>query len=211
MKNTVKLLLLTLLLATTQIACAPDTVPADVPAASTDAAKTEPATNPDAFTITAGDVLQITVWKEDALDRELVVLPDGTVNFPLIGSIGVQDKTPAQVQADIKDKLHSFIPDASVAVVVKADLGHTVSVIGQVLKPGELIMGHHLTVMQALSQAGGLTPYANDGRIIILRRKGDKETSIRFPYDDVVTGDDLDKDIVLQPGDVVVVPTSGLL
>jgi len=165
----------------------------------------------DVYTICPGDVLQISVWKEDSLDREAVVLPDGTVNFPLIGSLKVDGKTPVDVQADIKKKLKKLIPDASVSVVVKADLGHTVSVIGQVTKPGELIMSHHLSVMQALSQAGGLTPYASEHHIIILRQEDGKETSIDFPYNDVVEGDDLDKDITLQPGDVVVVPTAGLL
>jgi polysaccharide export outer membrane protein len=163
------------------------------------------------YTISPGDVLQISVWKEESLDREAVVLPDGKVNFPLVGSITVQGKTPEEVQDDIKTKLFKFIPNASVSVVVKADLGHTVSVIGQVTKPGELIMSHHLTVMEALSQAGGLTPYANDSHIIILRREGDKEISISFPYDDIVNGKELDKDIVLKTGDVVVVPTAGLL
>jgi polysaccharide export outer membrane protein len=168
-------------------------------------------TDPNAYKINAGDVLQVTVWKEDSLDREVLVLPDGSISFPLIGSLNVQNKTPAQVQATIKSKLHSFIPDASVSVVVKADLGHTVSVIGQVTKPGEIMMGHRLTVMEALSQAGGLTPYANEGRIIILHHENGKEISIPFPYSDIIEGDDLDKDIVLSPGDVVVVPTAGLL
>lgn len=164
----------------------------------------------ETYTITAGDVLQVTVWKEESLDREIVVLPDGDITFPLIGTLNVQDKTPEQVEKDIKEKLKSFIPDASVAVVVKADLGHTVSVIGQVTKPGELVMGHHLSVMQALSQAGGLTPYASENHIIILRRSGGKETSIPFPYDDISSGNKLDADIILKPGDVVVVPTGGL-
>jgi polysaccharide export outer membrane protein len=163
------------------------------------------------YTIAAGDVLQISVWKEDTLDREVVVLPDGKVTFPLIGSVSVAGKTPTAVQEDIKEKLHNFIPDATVSVVVKADLGHTVSVIGQVTKPGEIVMSHHLSVMEALSQAGGLTPYAKQGGIIILRHINGKETSIHFPYSDVVQGDDLDKDITLLPGDVVVVPTAGLL
>jgi polysaccharide export outer membrane protein len=164
----------------------------------------------DSYKIIAGDVLQITVWKEDSLDREVVVLPDGAITFPLIGSLNVQNQTPEDVAEKIKSKLHRFIPDAAVTVVVKADLGHTVSVIGQVTKPGELVMGHHLTVMQALSQAGGLTPYASERSIIILRTVDGKETSIPFPYNNVVSGDELDKDIVLKPGDVVVVPTGSI-
>lgn len=162
------------------------------------------------YTIRPGDVLQISVWKEDNLDREVVVLPDGNVTFPLIGTVSVQDKKPADVEDHIKRALEKFIPDAVVSVTIKAALGHTISVIGQVTKPGELVMSHRLTVMQALSQAGGLTPYANEGRIKILRQVNGKRISIQFPYDDVVKGESLDKDIALEPGDVVVVPTSGL-
>ena len=96
-------------------------------------------------------------------------------------------------------------------VSVKAALGHTVSVIGQVTKPGEFIMSHGLTVMQALSQAGGLTPYADEGGVIVLRRALDgTETSIEVPYDDISRGKELTQDIVLNPGDVVVVPTTSL-
>ncbi|MDP9128211.1 MAG: polysaccharide biosynthesis/export family protein, partial [Pseudomonadota bacterium] len=162
------------------------------------------------YVINPGDVLQVTVWKEEGLDQEVLVLPDGTINYPLIGSMSVQGRTTSEVQQSIKEKLTKLIPDASVTVVIKAALGHTVNVIGQVTKPGELVMGHRLTVMQALSAAGGLTPYASESRIIILRHEGGKEISIPFPYSDVISGSDLDKDIVLRPGDVVVVPTAGL-
>jgi polysaccharide export outer membrane protein len=166
----------------------------------------------DTYTIRAGDVLQISVWKEEQLNQEVLVLQDGTINFPLIGSVPAQGSTPNELQDVIKDKLSKLIPDASVTVAVKAALGHTVSVIGQVTKPGELLMGHGLTVMQALSQAGGLTPYASESGIRILHRDEDgKETSTPFPYSDIIDGDDLDKDIMLSPGDVVVVPTAGLL
>lgn len=168
------------------------------------------ADTPMGYTIAAGDVLQISVWKETDLDQETLVLPDGTVNFPLIGSIQAQGQTPAELQDVIKLKLHKLVPDASVTVVVKAALGHTVSVLGQVTKPGEFLMGHGLTVMQALSQAGGLTPYARESGVIILRRENGSEKAIPFPYDDVANGDELDKDIFLNPGDVVVVPTANL-
>jgi polysaccharide export outer membrane protein len=162
------------------------------------------------YQIAAGDVLQITVWKEEGLDQEVLVLPDGTISFPLIGSLTVQGQSPAEVQGEIKQKLAKLIPDASVTVMVKAALGHTVSVIGQVTKPGEIVMGHDLTVMQALSQAGGLTPYASEDHIIVLRRENGHESPIPVPYKDIARGDDLDQDVVLQLGDVVVVPTAGL-
>jgi polysaccharide export outer membrane protein len=169
-----------------------------------------PPANPGSFTLRAGDVLQVTVWREENLDREVIVLPDGSISFPLIGSVQADGLTPAQLQAAIKTRLRSLIPGASVAVLVKAALGHTVNVIGQVQKPGEIIMSHALSVMQALSQAGGLTPYAAEGRIIVLRTVEGKQVSIPFPYDDVVDGDDLEQNFTLLPGDVVVVPTASL-
>jgi polysaccharide export outer membrane protein len=162
------------------------------------------------YTLNPGDVLQITVWKEEGLDRETLILPDGSLSFPFVGSLTVVGHTVSQVRDEIKARLDPFLPDASVTVSVKAALGHAVSVIGQVGKPGELVAGHRITVMQALSMAGGLTPYASHSDIIILRRGGAAETAIPFPYDEVIRGRKLDRDIVLLPGDVVVVPTASL-
>jgi polysaccharide export outer membrane protein len=162
------------------------------------------------YTLNPGDVLQITVWKEEGLDRETLVLPDGSLSFPLVGSISVLGKTVTEVRDLITEKLHHVVPDSPVTVTVKAALGHSVNVIGQVQKPGELVAGHKITVMQALSMAGGLTPYASHSEIIILRSDSGKEVAIPFPYDDVIRGRKLDRDIVLIPGDVVVVPTASL-
>jgi len=163
------------------------------------------------YRLNPGDDLQITVWKEDGLDRETIVLPDGTIDFPLIGTIMARGRTTAEVRDAIKQGLASTIPDASVTVAVRQPLGNVVSVIGQVQKPGELSAGHRLSVMQALSMAGGLTPYAAEGKITILRRNSDgTEKSIPFPYDEIMRGRQLESDIVLSPGDVVVVPASSL-
>jgi len=162
------------------------------------------------FRIAAGDVLQINVWKEDGMDREVLVLPNGEITFPLVGTVKAQGLTPQELQDSIKKKLAKLIPDAFVSVSVKAALGHTVSVIGQVAKPGEFIINHRMTVMQALSQAGGLTPYASEGSVMLLRHKDGKETSISIPYDDIASGDELDKNITVEAGDVIVVPSKGL-
>lgn len=164
----------------------------------------------DNYTINPGDVLQITVWKEDGLDREVVVLPDGSLQFPLVGTIAANGKTIPELQDMLSEKLAHYIHDSSVTVAVKAALGNVVDVIGQVNKPGELVLGHRTTVMQALSIAGGLTPYASHGNIIILRRNGDGETSIPFPYDEVSRGASLEHNVVLHPGDVIVVPDASL-
>lgn len=162
------------------------------------------------FTILPGDVLQISVWHEEGMDKETLVLPDGTITFPLIGTVQAGGLTPQDLQTAVKEKLTALVPDAAVTVTVRAASGHMVSVMGQVVHPGEFAMGKQMTAMQALSQAGGLTPYASEGRIIVLRKEQGKETSLPVPYKDIVRGEELDKNIVLHPGDVVVVPSSGL-
>ncbi len=163
------------------------------------------------FIILPGDILQITVWKEEGMDQEVLVLPDGTITFPLIGTINVNRMTPAGLKAVIRKNLSSSIPAASVTVTVKAPLGHKVSVIGQVQSPGDVILSTRMGVMQALSGVGGLTPYADENKIIIIRQtdEGEKE-KIEFPYRAVSQGRLLEKDIDLIPGDVVVVPADGL-
>jgi len=164
----------------------------------------------EGYRINAGDVLQITVWKEEGLDREVLVVPDGSITFPLVGEIMAQGKTSEQLRQDLEKAISPMIRDSRITVSVKAALGNTVSVIGQVLKPGDVILGHSATVMQALSMAGGLSPYASEGRILILRQEGDKSISIPFPYADVAKGESLASNIVLRPGDVIVVPTATL-
>ncbi|MDD3029297.1 MAG: polysaccharide export protein [Alphaproteobacteria bacterium] len=162
------------------------------------------------FSVLAGDVLQITVWKEDGLDREALVLPNGDITFPLIGTLKVQGLTPAEIQYLVKKSLEKFIPDAFVTVQVKAALGHTVSVLGQVAKPGEIILSHRMTALQALSQAGGLTPYADESEIIVIRHGKNKDSSLPVSYDKLSSGNNLSGDVVLEPGDVLVVPTETL-
>ncbi len=163
-----------------------------------------------AYRLQAGDMLRINVWKEEELDREVLVMPDGTINFPLIGTLSVVGQSTADVQRTVTQKLEPFVPAASVTVVVQETRGNAVSVIGQVTKPGEVIMTRSMTVMQALSQAGGLTPYADDDDIVILRKTGNKEDSIDFDYSDIARGRNLETNITLMPGDVIVVPTQSL-
>ena len=162
------------------------------------------------YTLRPGDLLHISVWKEDELDREVLVLPDGTVDFPLIGSATAAGETPAELKKIITDKLKPFVPAAAVTVTVKETRGNAVSIMGQVTKPGDIVMSNALTVMQALSQAGGLTPYAESDSIVILRKIDGKEQSIPFDYSDVARGRHLETNITLAPGDVLIVPTASL-
>jgi polysaccharide biosynthesis/export protein len=175
-------------------------------------AQTAPTASPvqASYSLRSGDIVQISVWKEEELDREVTVLPDGTIDFPLIGSFTAAGLTPTQVQALVKKKLVPFIPAATVTVVVKEARGNSISVMGQVARPGEIIMTRSFNVLQALSQVGGLTHFADEDDIVILRQQEGKEISIPFDYSAVAAGRALETNITLTPGDVIVVPTASL-
>jgi len=162
------------------------------------------------YTINPGDVLDVSVWKESDLQREVSVLPDGTISFPLVGSMNVTGKTPGEVQDALKQKISTYIPDAMVTVAVRNPNGHRIFVLGQVNRPGEYPAGNRVNVMQALAMAGGLTSFADEGRIKVLRRQGDQEVAFTFDYDDVKRGEGLENNILLQSGDVIVIPSDEL-
>ena len=162
------------------------------------------------YTLNPGDVVVISVWKEEGLDREVLVLPDGTITFPLAGTIQASGLTANELQGEIVKRIKAYIADPVVTVSVKAILGNKFFVVGQVNNPGEFVVGHYTSVMQLLAMAGGLTPYASEDDILIIRHQNDKAESLPFQYSDVARGKALETDLILKPGDVVVVPTKGL-
>jgi polysaccharide export outer membrane protein len=159
------------------------------------------------YTIQAGDVLAISVWREQDLQQEVVVRPDGKFSFPLVGDIAAQDQSVEAVRQQIATRIESYIPDAVVTVQVRQTAGNVVYVVGQVNRPGMFVMQRAVDVMQALAMAGGAGTYANVNKIRVLRRdENGVERSIPFNYGDVASGDDVSQNLVLRPGDVVVVP-----
>ena len=152
------------------------------------------------------DVLHISVWKEEDLDRKVVVRPDGGVSFPLAGDVQVSGRTPLEVQDEIRSRLQRYVPDAEVTVSIDEISGYTVFVLGEVAEPGQFTLGRYVDVVQALTLAGGFTPYANNRSIKVLRRQDGREVSFEFDFRDVSRGRDLQQNIVLQSGDVVLVP-----
>ena len=152
------------------------------------------------------DVLHISVWKEEDLDRRVLVRPDGGVSFPLVGDIQVSGRTPLEVQDEIRSRLARYVPDAEVTVSVDEISGYTVFVLGEVNKPGQFTLGRYVDVVQALTLAGGTTPYAAERSIQILRRQDGRDVVYRFNFRDIKRGRGLDQNVVLQSGDVVVVP-----
>lgn len=165
----------------------------------------------DAYKLNPGDVLQISVWKEEGLQQQVLVLPDGDISFPLAGHIKAAGLSPEQLQNVLQKRLKNFFADPVITVTVVQVGGNKIYVIGQVKSPGEFPANRPLDVMQALSLAGGLTTFAADGDIKVLRRDASgKQRAIAFNYSEVSKGNQLDTNVVLQSGDVVVVPTSGI-
>jgi polysaccharide biosynthesis/export protein len=175
-----------------------------VAALSTSATAQEPPGG--AYTVQPGDILEVSVWREVDLQREVLVRPDGRFSFPLAGDLDATGKTVEDLRREITASLQKFIPDLVVTVTVKQILGNKIFVIGQVNNPGQFVVNPRVDVMQALSMAGGTTPFAALNDIVILRRDGDSQRAIRFAYKDVERGRSLDQNIILSSGDVVVVP-----
>lgn len=160
----------------------------------------------EAYEVQPGDILFISVWKEPELQKEVLVRPDGAISFPLSGEINSRNKTVEELRVELTDRLSRYIPDLVVTVSVLEINGNKVFVIGQVNEPGEFVVNPRVDVMQALSMAGGTTPFADLKNIRILRRRGSEQSALEFRYDEVIQGRKLEQNILLQSGDVVVVP-----
>lgn len=160
-----------------------------------------------AYLIQAGDVLQVSVWKEADLQQEVLVRPDGGITLPLAGNLQASGVTVIQLAEAIAEQIRRYIPDPVVTVALKQLGGNQVFVLGKVNRPGAFPFAKPLDVMQALSMAGGATPYASLSSIRILRRdaKG-LQQSFKFDYTDVERGKSLAQNLILQSGDTVVVP-----
>jgi polysaccharide biosynthesis/export protein len=152
------------------------------------------------------DLLDISVWKEKDLQKEVLVRPDGWITFPLVGNIQAKGKTALQLQEEITQWLKQYIPNPVVSVSIKKIAGYKLFIIGRVNKPGDYVVGRYIDVLQALSLAGGLTPFAEEGNIKIVRKENGKETILHFNYADVKKGRRLEQNITLQSGDVIIVP-----
>jgi len=159
------------------------------------------------YRLNPGDVLNISVWKEEGMQRDTLVLPDGMISFPLAGHLMAAGKTPQEVQEALVARIRDYIPDPQITVTVLRTAGDKIYVVGQVNRPGEFPVSHRIDVVQALSLAGGLTPFGDENDIKILRRKADgTQEAIPFDYSAVKRGKSLETNIQLESGDVVVVP-----
>ena len=158
------------------------------------------------YRIGPNDILNIFVWKEAELTRDVTVMPDGKITYPLIGEITAQGLTASELKKAIADRLQNFVTAPEVTVVVKESRSQVVYAIGKLTRPGPIALAPGMTVMQALSAAGGFTEWADTKNILIVRREGGKETQLRFNYKEFTSGEKLEQNILLKPGDTVVVP-----
>jgi len=158
------------------------------------------------YNIGPGDILEISVWKEESLSREVIVPPDRIISFPLIGDINISTMTVTDMRKEISKRLQDFVPEATVTVMLRQINSLKAYVIGKVNKPGLFPIGMETTVMQVLAMAGGLNPFAADSKIYILRHENGEMKKIPFDYHEVEKGKNLAQNIALKRGDVIVVP-----
>lgn len=188
-------------------ATAPTTPPATAPAR-------QPTPSVSSYRINAGDQVEIFVWGEERLQRDLTVLPDGTIAFPLVGQLRVAGMLPQEVERMVSERLRSQYRGEVpfVTVSVKAPTGMRYSIIGRVRAPGVVSMSRYLTVLEALSQAGGPDEFANVDNIMVVRQTGDRTQSFRVRLGSLLKGSASDRDIAnagllqIAPGDVIIVP-----
>jgi len=173
---------------------------------ATTAAAAPTATEAGGYTVNPGDILEISVWKEEGLQKEVAVRPDGYFSFPLTGDIRAEGRTVEDVRGEVASRVARFVPDPVVSVAVTEPRGSKIYVIGQVNRPGEFPINRFVDIVQALSIAGGTTPFAQLDSIKILRREGKTQTAIPFAYSDIAAGRRLQQNIILMPGDTVLVP-----
>ena len=152
------------------------------------------------------DIVKISVWKDEHLTQEVVVRPDGMISFPLVGDVPAAGRTIEDVRLELVKRLNRFVQSPQVSVLAIKILSYKIYVIGRVNKPGEFLVGHYTDVLQALSLAGGLNQFAAENDIRIMRRNRGEQQVFQFRYGDVRKGKEMGQNIILERGDVVVVP-----
>lgn len=164
------------------------------------------ADEPVKYLLGPGDVLEISVWKDTALTKQVVVLPDGAISFPLVGEMVAAGKNVSQLKKELEEKIQEYVPSPVISVMVQQVSSMLIYVIGKVNNPGRFTMNANLTVLQALAMAGGLNPFAKESTIKIIREEQGNKQILNFDYNEIAKKNNLAQDIILKKGDVVLVP-----
>ena len=166
----------------------------------------EPAPGTADYIIGPGDVLLISVWNNEALTRPVTVLPDGKIHFPLIKEVVAGGKTLSVLEKELDQKIAAFVPDPNLSVMVQQVNSVLIYVVGKVNQPGRFVLNTNVNVLQSIATAGGLNPFAKSNKIRIFRETNGNTRMLPFEYDRVVQGENMEQNIRLIRGDVVVVP-----
>lgn len=158
------------------------------------------------YVIGAQDVIDISVWKEPEVSRTVPVRPDGKISLPLLNDVQAAGFTPMQLQETLTQNLKKFMSEPQVTVIVTQVNSRRVYVLGEVSRPGAMDMLPDMTVLQALSSAGGFSQFAKLSGIYVLRTENGHQTTLPFNYKEVVRGRKQEQNITLKPGDTIVVP-----
>jgi len=158
------------------------------------------------YVIQPNDLLEIVVWGEPDISRTVLVRPDGRISLPLVQDLLASELTPVELKAQMENRLQEFIDSPNVTVIVTAIQSYKVYVLGKIQSPGGIVVEKPITVLQALTLAGGFQEYADESEISIVRTSGQKHLVFEFNYKDVIKGKKAEQNIMLQSGDVVIVP-----
>ncbi len=185
------------------LVCAQESAANAVPPA---AAASKGATDDPNYRIGPLDVLDVSVWKEPDVSRQVPVRPDGKISLPLLNDVQAAGLTPAQLGAQVTEGLGRYMTDPQVTVIVTEINSQRIYMLGEIARPGAYVLLPGMTVLQALSNAGGFTPFSNLKNIHVLRQENGKQNKLFFNYKDVLSGKHTEQNIELKPGDTIVVP-----
>lgn len=171
---------------------------------ATNSTEIAPATSE--YIIGKGDILQLSVWKDPELSRQVTVLPDGKISLPMVGHLVAAGKTLLQLEAEVTDGIKNYLPFPVLDISVVQANSMIIYVIGKVRAPGRFPVSSEVNVLQALSMAGGLDRFADEDDIKIYREKNGQTSILFFDYSQVIDGKQLEQNIRLRRGDVIVIP-----
>lgn len=158
------------------------------------------------YHLSSGDVLELSVWGDEELQREVLIRPDGKISFPLIGDVQAAGKSVNNLKTELEKQINKYVPDVPVTVILKTINYPKVFIVGKVQSPSSYMMEGKTTVIQALAMAGGLTTFASKNDISVLRQTKSGQKIFPFKYGDLEKGKSLEQNIVLLSGDTIIVP-----
>lgn len=160
----------------------------------------------ESYIVGQGDILEVFVWRNEQLSRQVTVRPDGKISLPLVQDLQAEGMTVMQLKDQITQRLKQYVQNPTVTVIISQIGSYKISVLGKVAEPGVYSINTRTTVLEAISLAGGFTEWANKRKITLIRNEGGRNKEFRINYNKIVSGRDPSQNIILERGDTIVVP-----